>query len=434
MNNRRDFKKKEMAMSSSPYVYLPVDIPVYTVKVTHREEINGELLQQALERTLKRMPYLRDTIVEDHGAFWYAENPLPMEVAHIDQIRRVGGSETNYHMLDLTWDGNVTCFSMFHGFCDGQGINTFLESVLYHYYCLKDKKEYEANGIRTDKGEMTEAEVFEPYAHTYALPEGFVMPEKREMPAAYHIPECSHETGEKVNVLGFRLKSDELMAFVKENNTSPSIALSMLMGEAILRVHPEADAPIFTIIPISIRRMLGCEETFKNCSSRTLLPLSGTPMDAMPFAEKAAALRGMLKQQMNPNLFRSTYNLLGSMYRKRMEEAVSYAEELKKPAAFTGVSHDTFYLDYIGSMHPTDYMVQITDIRFLCVPAAGKTMHLNVIEHNGIFSIECLSMSEESAYGEALEEVLKAHGLGVQVEPASHFSLPRSAWRDGLGL
>ncbi len=434
MKTHPEFKKKELALSSTPYVYLPVDIPVYTVKVSHREAINGELLQQALERTLKRMPYLRDTLVEDHGAVWYAETPLPMEAAHTDQIRRVGGSETNYHMLDLTWDGNVTCFSMFHGFCDGQGINTFLESVLYHYYCLKDQKEYEANGIRTDKGEMTEAEFSDPFGHTYELPEGFAMPEKREMPAPYHIPECSYETGEKVNVLGFRLKSDELMAFVHENKTSPSIALAMLMGEAILRVHPEADAPVVTNIPVSVRRMLGCEETFKNCSSRIVLPLSGTPMDAMPFAEKAAALRGMLKQQMDPNLQRAVVNRLGGMYQKRMNEAVSYEEEIKKPAGFIGASHDTFYLDYIGSMHPTDYLEQITEVRFLCLPAGRNTMHLNVIEHNGIFSIECLSMSEESAYGEAFEEAFRAHDLGVQTEPASHFSLPRSAWRESLAL
>ena len=39
MNDQRPhFEKKELALSSSPYVYLPVDIPVYTVEVSHREE------------------------------------------------------------------------------------------------------------------------------------------------------------------------------------------------------------------------------------------------------------------------------------------------------------------------------------------------------------------------------------------------------------
>lgn len=33
---RPNFEKKEMAYSSTPYVYLPVDFPAYTVEVTHR--------------------------------------------------------------------------------------------------------------------------------------------------------------------------------------------------------------------------------------------------------------------------------------------------------------------------------------------------------------------------------------------------------------
>ena len=152
MNTQRpSFEKKEMALSSSPYVYLPVDIPAYTVEVTHQAPIDGELLQRALDRTCRRMPYLTDTLTIDHGAVFYAKNPLPMEAAHVAGIRHVGGSETNYHMLDLTWDGNVTWFTMFHGFCDGQGINAFLESVLYHYYCMKDSVEYDPNGIRSEK-------------------------------------------------------------------------------------------------------------------------------------------------------------------------------------------------------------------------------------------------------------------------------------------
>ncbi|MBQ8110447.1 MAG: hypothetical protein IJ124_09845, partial [Clostridia bacterium] len=76
---RPSFEKKEMAISSSPYVYLPMDIPAYTVEVTHRDPIDGELLQRALDRTVQRMPYLTDTLVIDHGAIYYANNPLPME-------------------------------------------------------------------------------------------------------------------------------------------------------------------------------------------------------------------------------------------------------------------------------------------------------------------------------------------------------------------
>lgn len=431
---RPNFKKKEMAFSATPYVYLTGDMQVFTVEVSHREEIDGELLQRAMERALKRMPYLTDTFTEDHGAVYYAENPLPMTVAHTSEIRRVGGAETNWHLLDLTWDGKKTWFSMFHGFCDGQGLNMFIESTLYHYYCMKDGKEYDPCGIRTDKGEMTEAETFEPCSKNYEVSPDFQMPERKEQPTPYHIPEIiAHMNGEILEY-GFRLPSEALMSFVKANGTSPAVMLSMLVAEAILRVHPDADAPIFSNIPVSVRRMLGCEETFKNCSGRLVLPVHGTPMDALPFAQRAAQLRGVLKMQMNTDLYRMQYNYIGNMYRKRMTEATDYREELKKPAGFLGVCHDTFYLDYIGSMHKTAYSDQITDVRFLCAPALGNTLHLNVIEHEGQFRITCLCCSEIPTITDALEQVIREHGLPLERQPLQRFTLPKTNWRDGMIL
>lgn len=433
MNNQRpQFEKKEMALSSSPYVYLPVNIPAYTVEVTHREPIDGKLLQRALDRTVQRMPYLTDSLTIEGGAVYYAKNPLPMEAAHVAGIRHVGGSETNYHMLDLTWDGNVTWFTMFHGFCDGQAIYNFLESVLYHYYCMKDGVEYDPIGIRADSTQPTEAETYEPCSKMYEVSPDFKMPERNGQPAPYHLPEIVRNPNGDVLEYGFHLPSEAFMRFVKENGTSPAVMLSMLVGEAIKRVHPDADAPIMVNIPVSIRRQLGCEETFKNCSSRIMLPISGTPMDALPFDQRAAQLRGILKQQMNPDLYRSIYNGLGAMYRKRMGEATDYREEISKPAGFMTVSHDTFYIDYIGSMHKTAYAEQITDVRFLCKPAAGNTLHLNVIEHNGEFRVACLACSDVTPLVDALEQVIKDHGLPVQRAPQQRFGLPLTAWREGM--
>ena len=431
MNIRPSFEKKELALSSSPYVYLPVDLNTFTIEVSHRENIDSGLLQKALERTIRRMPYLTDTFTSEHGAVYYAKNPLPMEIAHHAGPRTFGGSVNNYHMLDLTWDGNKTWFSMFHGFCDGQGITAFMESVLYHYYCMKDGIEYDAAGIRSDSTLESEAETFEPYSKQYPVSPDFTMPEQRAV-SPYHLPEITPSASREVLEYGFRLPVDTFMRFVKENGASPSVMFSMLVGEAILRVHPDADAPIHAYIPVSVRRMLGCEETFKNCSSRMVLPLSGTPLDALPFAQRAAQLRSILKQQMNPDLFRSIYNRLGMMYRKRMEEAVDYQAELKKPAGFISMSHDTFYLDYIGSIHKTAYSDQLTDIRFLCIPPAGKTVHLNVIENNGQFCIACLSCSDISVLTDALEQVIRDHGLPVQRTAVQRFSLPLVTWREGI--
>ena len=432
MTNHPVFEKKELALSSSPYVYLPVAIPTYTVEVSHREEIDGELLQRALERTLRRMPYLADTMIEEGGKIYYAKNPLPMEAAHCGEIRPVGGEATNYHLLDLTWDGNKTRFSMYHGFCDGQGINAFLESVLYHYYCMKDGVEYDANGIRSDKTPLNPAEEFDPCTRIYEVSPDFTMPDRRQAPSVYHLPELAPTQSNTVLEYGFRLPSAEFVAYAKANGASPAVLLAMLMGEAVLRVHPEADKMVQAQLPISVRRMLGCEETFKNCSSISALPVGGTPLDALPFAERAARLRALLKQQMGTELFHAVYNYIGSVYRKRMDEATDYREEIRKPAAFMTRSSDTFYIDYIGSLHKTAYADQITDVRFLCKPAGGAIPHLNMIEHAGEFRITCLSCFDIAPLADALEQAMREHGLTVARVETQSFTLPKCEWLDSV--
>ena len=39
---------------------------------------------------------------------------------------------------------------MFHGLCDGLGLNRFIETVLYHY-CLRDGRKYSDEGIYTER-------------------------------------------------------------------------------------------------------------------------------------------------------------------------------------------------------------------------------------------------------------------------------------------
>ena len=320
------------------------------------------------------------------------------------------------------------------GFCDGQGLTFFMESVLYHYYCLKDGIAYEPDGIRNDSEEMKPEEVKEPVGAVYEVDPEFEMP-KPGGTASYHLPEITGAHRETIHDYGINIRSDELMPYVKSLQTSPSVLISMLVTEAILKVHPEADAPITALIPLSARKILDCPETFKNCSSRATLPVTGTPMDAMPFEQKAAALRNVLKMQLNPNILRTVYNkVLGPNYLARMNSDGDYWEAANEKSGLVSVSHDTFYTDYIGSFHKTGYSDQITGIHFLCEPAMGATMHLNIIENNGMFQINCLACDDISVYVDALLASMEEHDLKAERGPVREFTLPKTQWRDSMDL
>ena len=56
---RPTFQKKELAYSSSPYLYLSEQHKVYAVEITHRDPVNGELLHVSDETEI-RMVFHRD--------------------------------------------------------------------------------------------------------------------------------------------------------------------------------------------------------------------------------------------------------------------------------------------------------------------------------------------------------------------------------------
>ena len=81
-----------------------------------------------------------------------------------EKPRVLGGEATNYHMLDVTFWKKKISFAMFHGLCDGLGLNRFIEAVLYHYFCLRDGKTYSDEGIWTEKTPYDPAERADPFA------------------------------------------------------------------------------------------------------------------------------------------------------------------------------------------------------------------------------------------------------------------------------
>ena len=57
-NQRPSFEKKELALSASPYVYLPMDIPAYVVEIKRRREIPASIVDE-VQAKIDRLPLRR---------------------------------------------------------------------------------------------------------------------------------------------------------------------------------------------------------------------------------------------------------------------------------------------------------------------------------------------------------------------------------------
>ena len=417
------FEKKEKIYSGIQHLYNQ-DIPrSYVVDVRNVRNIDGGVLQRALDRVLIRMPYFSDTIVIEDGDMYYATNPLPMLVRESADMHSIGGSSNNYHMVDVTYYENVITISMFHGLCDGRGLNMFIEALLYNYYSLLDGKDYDDSNVRTESTKMNAAETIEPFEHLYDIPlvKQDVEAAKHPKTTYYRFPEATGKPREETGEISIKVPTDEFMKFVKATGSSPAVVFSLMMGEAVKRIHPHPDRPIMSYIPMCMRKQLGCDSTFKNCSDRTGLVVSGGEMDKMTFDEKARHLRRILKANMSEEAVKQKANELIDIYHK-LDSVNGFAAKQEMLTSLRPMGHDTYYMDYIGRLPMHEYSDRIVQINYLSRPL--DTLHINIIENGGFFQINVLYNYELSEYADALVDTFKIYGITTHARTKRSFILP----------
>ena len=397
-------------------------------EVNLSDKVDPKILQQAVDKTLERMPYFGDTFVEENGRFYYAENPLPMVVRETDVYPHIGGSETNFHMVDVICHDNVISISMFHSFCDGMGIAKFIEAVLYYYFSIKDGVDYEPNGVVTHHTAMTAAETFEPYETPYSF-DATALPEVPPIGKPFQLPEFTGKMKDTFKTIPITVSEKELVSYAKSIGSSPSVVLAMMLVEAIESIHPDHKDPIVGIIPSSSRLALGCPETFKNCIGPLVLSFNSPELDKLSFEERAAQIRNLQKLQMNPDLVRASSNKVIDSCHKIAEMPGGYWDKLETVAGFRALngSMATFIMNYVNALHHHPYDENILGIKVVSDPVG-----LTVLSYalGGLIHFDLLFMDDMTCYGYAMGEVLRKHGFKAEVSAPTECSAPPSGWRE----
>ena len=428
------FQIKEQNFSGVTSLYRSSPHRAYVVEVELKNRIRGDMLQEAVDQTLQRMPYFADALTEKDGDFYYAVNPLPMEVAETKQLRRVGGPETNWHCVDVTWWENTVSFSMFHALCDGLGLNLFIESVIYHYFCIRDDKKYDAKGIRTVGSPILPGEETDPFAQTYPVAEDFNMASFADK--YYHLPEADEKPTDRMLAMPVRIREDDFMRFVKENKGTPTAMLHILMSHAVQTVHPENEQMIGALIPASSRKLLGAENTFKNCVGALRLPYRQEEMDKLSLLEQTQRTREMLRESKNPDMARFLANQLGGAVRKVGTVMHTYAERQAVLDFSSKSNSDTYMIDYVGSLNAGEYASEIIKTRYLATNLTRNfnSMTIYLSATAGFFHLEVVRGFESSVYCDAFLEQLVKHGIAFERDAETSYITPQNGLIEGLGL
>lgn len=396
----------------------------FIVEVETTEAIKGDLLQQAVDRTLERMPYYKQTFVRKKGLYYYADNDLPLMVAESAEPRTIGDETTNYHMLDVTYSGSTISFSMFHGLTDGLGLNRFIEATLYHYFCLKDGKEYSAEGIVTDAIPFDEAELED----VFERETGVSTKELKKLADAekrFRLPEFDEvaNKGPRMYRLPLRIKTDDLLSWCKACGATPTTAITAVMDKAIMHEHNVSEGVIMGCLPYSLRRALHADKTFKNSSSAVFIPAKVDDVKSLETGALAAKLRGILKQQTSEDmvlLMSASINMIVHLGKK----LPTYCLKNKVMAMPENRPQDTFSVDYVGSLTTNDYSDQISAVSYLNADPYKGSLFVVMSETAGYFHLNLTQTFESDRYYRAFCAVLDEEGIPYEKLPRGTYLNP----------
>ena len=394
----------------------------YIVEVSLSEDIRGDLLQQAVDKALRRLPYYGSTFVRKKGLYYYADDDLPLLVAESETPRVIGGEITNFHMLDVTWWKNKISFAMFHGLCDGLGLNRWIEAVLYHYVCLKDGRQYSDEGIYTDRIPYDPAELVDIHSERRKADikkvKEMMGKEKR-----FRLPELRENKVDRMYSLPLKVKTGDFLEWCKSNGASPAAGAAAIMTKAIARENDALDGVIMSVIPISLRKALQAEKTFKNCYAAIFIPTAPEDARDLPAGELAARIRTGMRTQMSgefPGLVCAGMNTMIHMGAKMP----GYYLKTKVLAMGDNNPQDTFFVDYVGGLRCNDYADQITEVRYLNAPPANGASFVLMSETAGYFHINFTQTIESDRYYLAFAAILDELGIPCEKLPYESYLNP----------
>ena len=230
---------------------------VYRLSVLLKEEINPQVLQQALDMTLPRFPTYKAAIRK--GLFWrYLEpnnRPGPFVQEDVQNpCQPMYFKANNRYLIRVYYYKNRIALEAHHSLGDGTGGMCVLQTLAATYLRLLGHDDIENEGFvldidsQPDKGELEDA--YMKYANARVCP-------PRPQEKAYHV----HGTKEPfytLNIIDGIMSTSEVIKVAKGYNATITEYLNAVLLYALLERQMEGGGkrlrPVKIAMPVNLRR------------------------------------------------------------------------------------------------------------------------------------------------------------------------------------
>ncbi len=382
----------------------------YSIRIHIRldEPVDFDKLRIAVDKTAERYPYFCVTLKKNDKEYYYEKNDAPVVLLQTSRQLTLNSEETNGHIWAVCYEEDHLYIDLYHGRTDGAGTYSLIATLLYYYFAQQDKT-LDFAGIRTLDTPITDKEICDPLD---SLPfvdiRSFKSP---PAPARINLMEAANlqRSREKGVTMKLTIPEQSLIAFSKENDSTPGIMICVLYARAIRRIHPDLPESIVGSYIANARPMLQSPESFHNCVTRVTLEYDAR-VQKMPLSKQCTVFRGKTFIQTDEDRIQKVMTVSGSAAQTVLDlpdlsTKAQVAEKIIAPAN-TGLS---FTVSYVGKWGFPQLGRHIRE--FWTETTVGVTPIIEISAVNGQIFLTVMQPFSETIYYDALLEEFKEHGI-----------------------
>ena len=397
---------------------------VYRLSATLTENVDTEILQSALDVTVRRFPVLCARL--RRGVFWYylqqiqqapeiqKENSFPLAEMSKEEIKKCAFRVIVYHKR--------IAIEIFHSLTDGTGGMVLLKTLLAEYIYQKYGVNIPAEeGVLGRLDEPTHEEMEDSF-QKYAGP----VNAGRQSTDAWRLTGTPAKDGFN-HITCLRVNTDELLRKAKEFGVTVTVYLNAVMMDALQNMqaemvrHPMNRKAIKIQIPVNLRRL------FPSCTLRNFalytVPEIDPRLGHYDFRELCDVIRSRMTLEVNPK-YMSTM-IAANINTERIlavRMVPLFLKNMIMKAAFNSVGEKKCCLSFsnLGLLKlPKEMLPYVERFDFILGVPASTPYNCGVVSFKNVTCINFVRDIQESRLEYHFFKVLQQHGLAVEVESNS---------------
>ncbi len=408
-----------------PQFYVVSDKMPFTIRVEIKlkHSIDGDVMQEAVNRSIKRYPYFAMKVVREGEEYKTEENTLPLIVYRGKEVYALGSKEVNYHMLAIRYESSEIDFMVSHVITDGGGFFPFIKTVLYYYESIRRREEIESAGFNLEDSEIEKEEIINPYPEEIIKKaEPFYVKEVKD---CFKVKDGGY-VKEKDNgkVYRFKISYKEAMNASYDNDGSPNALISSLMAKAIWRVHPQEEKSIVSAVSFNMRSGLRNKRSYRMLSSALKVEYPKRLKDENVL-KLCTCTRGTISlQSQAENVWyecRKRKEFFDSIKDLSLEEKKRIVGE----KALEDATNNTYSVSYVGRVDYGAIKDEIEADYNITDGSTYKTIFIEIGAVEGWFSIAFIQGFDSEVYYRALLKEIENFKIPYIEEGVSELNTPK---------